>query len=445
MTQKITSWGRAHKYEHDVKPINSAADIKGYMKSLSDGRELGLAYGKGRSYGDSNLNEDGLLMGTGRVDAFLEADWEAGVVKVQSGVTLDTLLQVCVPKGWFLPVTPGTKFVTLGGALANNVHGKNHHKVGSIGNFVKSFALHRSDRKTNPVVCTPQKNKKLFELTIGGLGLSGIIEWVEIQLKQIKSAYLYVENKPYQSLGEFFELSQDSQDWDYTVAWVDCFAKGDKLGRGIFTRGRFQDAGALETHPSESKLSWPFVTPSFLLNKPAIKVFNWLYRHRSGAKFCGISHYDPFFYPLDSIANWNRLYGEKGFYQHQCIIDLSGAETAVTEMLQTIESSGQGSFLAVLKLHGPETSPGILSFCTEGLSLALDFPNREAKTLELLSRLDDIVQKYGGRLYPAKDGHMSAQLFQAAYPDWEYVEKSRDPNLSSSFWRRVTQPIKAQS
>jgi len=445
MSHKISSWGRAHTYEHDVRPINSAAEIKDFISSLSEDDGVGLVYGNGRSYGDSNLNEDGLLLGTGRVDAFLEADWDTGIVKVQSGVTMDVLLQVCVPKGWFLPVTPGTKFITIGGAVANNVHGKNHHKVGSFGNFIKSFALHRSDRKTNPVICTPKKNKKLFELTIGGLGLSGIIEWVEIQLKPIASSYLYVENKPYASLREFFELSQDSEDWDYTVAWVDCFAKGDKLGRGIFTRGRFQDAGALKTHPAEPKLTWPFVTPSFLLNKPVIKIFNWLYRNRPGAKFCGMSHYDPFFYPLDSIANWNKLYGKKGFFQHQCIIGLDDAETAVTEMLQTIEASGQGSFLAVLKLHGPETSPGILSFCTEGLSLALDFPNRGTKTLALLSALDGIVQTYGGRLYPAKDGHMSPELFQTAYPDWDYLEKARDPKLSSSFWRRVTQPIKEQT
>ncbi len=441
MSRKITSWGRAHAFEHELSCASSPPDIKAALTDKLADSSL-LAHGMGRSYGDSNLNEDGRLLHTPRLKAFIEADWERGIIRAQAGLTLDELLQVCVPKGWFLPVTPGSKFVTLGGAVANNVHGKNHHKVGSIGNFVSSFALHRSDRKTNPVICTPVKNKKLFELTVGGLGLSGIIEWVELQLKPISSAYVYVENIPYDSLSDFFKLSEDSQDWDYTVAWIDCFAKGKKLGRGIFTRGKFSTAGALDTHPLEPKLGWPFVTPSLFLNKLSIKTFNWLYRHRPGAKYCGYTHYDPFFYPLDSISNWNRLYGKKGFFQHQCIISLDHAEVAITEMLEAIEKSGQGSFLAVLKVHGPETSPGLLSFCREGLSLALDFPNRGAKTQNLFSELDQIVQNYAGCLYPAKDGHMLPGLFQSAYPEWEQVENARDPKLSSSFWRRVTQKSK---
>ncbi|MGJ8560371.1 MAG: FAD-binding oxidoreductase [Litorimonas sp.] len=413
--------------------------MKTQLAALKEAETPFLPFGMGRSYGDSNLNENGILLKTPSAKSFLEANWESGVVKVQAGLTLDELLQVSVPKGWFLPVTPGSKFVTFGGAVANNVHGKNHHKVGSFGNFITSFALHRTDRNTNPIICTPIKNKAFFQTTIGGLGLTGIIEWVEIQLKPIESAYLEVENIPYNSLSEFFKLSRDSEDWDYTVAWVDCFSRGKKLGRGVFSRANFATAGALTAHPPEPRHTWPFVTPAFLLNKTFIKMFNWLYRKRPGARYKGYQHYDPFFYPLDGIAHWNRLYGKKGFFQHQSIINLEDAEEAVTKMLKIIERSGQGSFLAVLKLHGPETSPGVLSFCTEGLSLALDFPNKGKKTQSLLSQLDDIVAEYSGRLYPAKDAHMSAKLFQSSYPVWADVEAKRDPNISSSFWRRVTQ------
>lgn len=441
MSRRLKSWGRVHNYNHDVVSVKSGGELHVKISNNNSKKTL-LAYGMGRSYGDSNLNADGVLIHMTRLKKFLEADWETGIIKVQAGLTLDELLQVAVPKGWFLPVTPGSKFVTIGGALANNVHGKNHHKAGSFGNFVKSFALHRSDRPSNPIICAAKKNTELFDLTIGGLGLSGIIEWVEFQLKPIESAYLFVENIPYNSMNEFFELSKNSENWDYTVAWVDCFAKGDKLGRGVFSRARFTNQGALDTHRSTPKLTWPFVTPAFLLNKTTIKIFNWIYRKRPGANYIGYVHYDPFFYPLDSISNWNRLYGKKGFFQHQSIINPDDSKAAVTEMLQVIEASGQGSFLAVMKLHGPETSPGLLSFCTEGLSLALDFPNKGKKTHDLLTRLDDVVEKYSGRLYPAKDGHMSPELFKSAYNNWEVVEKNRDPNLSSSFWRRVTQTSK---
>lgn len=437
-SRKIKSWGRVEGYSHEIVSVANRADVKDNF-SRNDTDSSALAFGMGRSYGDSNLNENGTLIKTTRMKSFLSADWDTGVIKAQAGLTLDELLQVAVPKGWFLPVTPGSKFVTLGGALANNVHGKNHHKVGSFGNYVKSFALHRTDRKIGPIICTAKKNVKLFNVTIGGLGLSGLIEWVEIQLKPIESAYLKVENIPYSSIDDFFKLSEDSNNWEYTVAWIDCFAKGKELGRGIFSRANFSDQGALDTHEPTPKLRWPFVTPAFLLNKSSIKVFNWLYRIRPGARYVGYTHYDPFFYPLDGISEWNKLYGKKGFFQHQCLIPPDSGKAAIIELLQAIEASGQGSFLAVLKVHGPETSPGSLSFCMEGLSLALDFANKGRKTRDLLRQLDEIVEKYSGRLYPAKDGHMSAELFKLSYPMWKEIERNRDPKLSSSFWRRVTQ------
>ena len=438
MTEKKLSWGRRFSYNHAlVLPSErQAVDLPKIAKSSDNGSIL--AYGLGRSYGDSNLNENGALIVTTRLNKFISADWHKGTVKVEAGVSLDEILQVSVPKGWFLPVTPGTKFVTVGGAVANDVHGKNHHNAGSFGNFVKSFALRRSDTGENPVICSPRKNKKLFRLTLGGLGLTGLIEWVEIQLKPVNSSFLYVENMPFNNFTEFLKISAGSADWEYSVAWVDCFAKGGNTGRGIFSRGRFVKDGALEVHKPEPRLKWPIVTPGFLLNKFSIKAFNFAYRKRPGARFKGYMHYDPFFFPLDRILNWNKIYGRKGFYQHQCLIGLDSAEEGIREILEEIERTGQGSFLAVLKVHGAKSSGGKLSFCHEGVSLALDFPNKGRSTLDLLARLDSIVVKHSGRLYPAKDGHMSGEVFQASFPNWKDLEKIRDPMFSSSFWRRVT-------
>jgi L-gulonolactone oxidase len=390
----------------------------------------------GRSYGDTNLSDGDALLVTTGADRIVSADWSKGVIRAQAGLSLDSLLQICVPKGWFLPVTPGSKFVTLGGAVANDVHGKNHHISGSFGAYVKALCLKRSD-KPDPIICTPKKNRKLFFATIGGLGLTGIIQWIEISLKPIGSAFLNVENIPFSNLDGFFELTAQSQSWEYNVAWVDCFAKGRKLGRGIFSRANFKDDGALLAHNGDQKLDWKIQTPRWFLNKFTIKQFNRLYRWRPGARFKGVAHYDPFFYPLDSIANWNRLYGKKGFFQHQCLIPHENAEAAVTQLLELIEQSGQGSFLAVLKSHGPETSGGFMSFCGEGISLALDFPNKGKKTYLLLENLDKIVAEFGGRLYPAKDGRMSSEFFRQTYPQWTELERLRDPRLMSAFWARI--------
>lgn len=396
-----------------------------------------IARGLGRSYGDVALNEGGVLLSTPGRDRFLDADWQTGRVKASAGLSLDELLRVSVPKGWFVPVTPGTKFVTLGGAVANDVHGKNHHVAGSFGAHVTALELLRSNGER--LVCSHGENSDLFALTIGGLGLTGLIDWIEFQMKPIHSSNLHVENLPFARLDAFFELSEDSRDWPYTVAWVDCMAGGNSLGRGIFSRAREAEDGELIAHTPKAGLKWPVTTPGFLLNRLSISSFNWLYRHRPAAGFKGIQPYNPFFYPLDGIREWNRLYGHKGFFQHQCLLPPETGRAGLGEMLETIQRAGQGSFLAVLKVHGPEPSPGVMSFCREGVSLALDFANRGKKTLKLLARLDEIVASHNGRLYPAKDGHMSPETFQTAYPRWRELEAARDPNFSSSFWRRVTE------
>jgi len=391
----------------------------------------------GRSYGDVALNDHGRIIRTRHLDRLISADWESGVLRAEAGLSLDKLLRLTVPRGWFLPVTPGTKFVSLGGAVANDVHGKNHHQVGSFGAHIRKLGLVRSNGES--LVLSPRENSDLFELTIGGLGLTGFIDWVEIQLVPITSPMMLVETLPFSNLDAFFELSADSTAWPFTVAWLDCFARGRALGRGLFTRGRHDSEPAtLTVHASTARWNLPVDMPAFVLNKTTISAFNTLYRHRPAARLKGKQPYDPFFYPLDGIANWNRLYGVKGFFQHQSIIPKDAAPAGVRALLEAIGRAGQGSFLAVLKAHGPETSPGRMSFCLEGTSLALDFPNRGAKTHALLQQLDSLVLAHGGRIYAAKDGHMRAKTFQTGYPQWRQLEEARDPALTSGFWQRVT-------
>lgn len=430
----VESWGRAFGYDCTVDEPDRLSGVN-LVASSSRGTAI---HGCGRSYGDVALNDGGRILRTRHLDRFISADWETGVIRAEAGMSLGELLAVAVPKGWFLPVTPGSKFVSLGGAVANDVHGKNHHKVGSFGAFVTDLGLLRSDSGRHTL--SKNNNPDLFSLTIGGLGLTGFIEWVGLQLVPIVSPMMDVENIPFANLSEFFDLSGQSEEWPFAVAWIDCFAKGDGLGRGIFTRGRHSTRPAkLVAHPEKPGLSWPGETPGWVLNKFSIKAFNALYRRRSGARFCGQQHYNSFFYPLDGIAGWNKLYGPRGFYQHQSIIPPEAAQEGVTEQLRAIEAAGQGSFLVVLKSYGSETSSGVMSFGREGVSLALDFANRGARTQRLLRRLDDIALAAGGRMYPAKDGHMLPKTYQTSYPAWQDLEAARDPALMSSFWRRVTE------
>ena len=435
MDELVLSWGRAHRFAQDSVRL-SPGDVAGQVNSAWADANSTLARGLGRSYGDVALNEGGTLLETPRANSFLSADWSSGIIRAEAGLSSDELLRVSVPKGWFLPVTPGTKFVTLGGAVANDVHGKNHHHAGSFGNYIRRIGLLRSD--SGYCECSPQLNPELFALTVGGLGLTGFILWVELQMMPVVSAYLDVENLACGSLEAFFELSDDSKGWPYTVMWVDCLASGRQLGRGVFSRGRLSTDGRLDVH-SEKAVRWPVTTPAWLLNRATLGAFNTLYRYRPAASYRGSMHYDPFFFPLDKIHGWNKLYGTNGFYQHQSLIPMETARAGVHALLERIAASGEGSFLSVLKVHGKETSPGVMSFCREGASLALDFANKGERTLALLADLDKITRNHGGRLYPAKDGHMSSDFFQESYPDWHKLEAARDPRISSSFWRRVTQ------
>jgi FAD/FMN-containing dehydrogenase len=391
-----------------------------------------LAFGNGRSYGDLCQAASGHVLDMRGLDRFIAADWEKGVVTAEAGVTLGQILDLALPRGWFLPVTPGTKFVTLGGAVANDVHGKNHHVRGTFGLHVKRFGLIRSDRGS--LICSMKDNADLFAATVGGLGLTGIISWVELQLMPVKSAMIDEVSVKFGNIADFFALSREcNASHEYTVAWIDCTA----AGRGLFSAGNYAQGGDLKAPFRRSK-SMPFTPPFSLVNRHSVRMFNHIYYGRQRQeRVTRTTGYDEFLYPLDNVRNWNRIYGPSGFQQYQCIVPHVQAEAAMAELLKVIQNSKTGSFLAVLKQYGDMKSPGLLSFPLAGTSLAIDFPQHESLNT-LFARMDAIVREAGGRLYPAKDAHMTAADFQQFYPEWRRLDSLRDPALASRFWNRVT-------
>lgn len=427
------SWGRFPAVEQKFTALNWR-----HSKLPKPDGSL-LPYGKGRSYGDSCLNDGNYLIRTNALNKFIAFDRGNGKLKCEAGVSLAEILDLVVPYGWFLPVTPGTKYVTVGGAIANDVHGKNHHLTGTFGCHVTQFELLRSDG--GRLQCSPKKNSEWYAATIGGLGLTGVITWAEIQLKKINNPFIAVEELRYENVDEFRQLVQDSESWEYTVAWVDAIATGKNLGRGLFIRG--EHAGAAIQRPvpalSQRKLAMPFPLPNFALNGMTVNAFNHLYYWKGISRTRHfLSHYDPFFYPLDAILQWNKIYGNRGFFQYQCVVPNSDNFAAMLEVMKCIANAKAGSFLTVLKEFGDVLSPGMLSFPCKGTTFALDFPNKGEKTLKLMNELDAVVRAAGGKVYPAKDARMSPESFQTYYPNWREFETFIDPAFSSSFWRRVT-------
>jgi FAD/FMN-containing dehydrogenase len=434
------SWGRVSHPHQTVGRPAFAADTAGLLQALGP---TVLPYGNGRSYGDSCLNGGGALVDTRQLDRFVDLDRETGVLEMEAGVSFATILQHLTQRAepertWFLPVSPGTKFVTVGGAIANDVHGKNHATAGCFGNHVLSLRLQRSDGSV--LTCSPWENAVLFNATVGGLGLTGMILSAVIQLKRVPSLWLEVEEIRFDDLPAFDRLSVESAGWDYTVAWTDCLQRGAALGRGIFTRARHaRRAGPPPVPVSRPRRRMPVDLPGWALNGLSVAAFNALYWRRAPREPARrVRSYEPVFYPLDAIGDWNRIYGRRGFHQYQCVVPADVAGEAVAALLRTIAGVRQGSFLAVLKKLGSVASPGMLSFPMSGTTLALDFSNKGPATYDLLNRLDRITNDAGGRIYPAKDGRVSARDFQRGYPRWQEFARHVDPRFSSDFWRRVS-------
>lgn len=437
MNKTTLSWGRYPATQQDLHPCVWRSDLSNKISDLQHEYGTTLPFGNGRSYGDSCYADSGHALHTKTLNRFIMVDWTLGVLRAEAGVTLSEILELSIPRGWFLPVTPGTQFVTLGGAIANDVHGKNHHVRGTFGNHVRCFSLRRSNEPA--MLCSLEDNSSYFAATIGGLGLTGVIEWAEIALMPIQSSQIDTTSIRFDRLTDFFTLAKDLDSrHEYGVAWIDCLATGSRAGRGIFIAANHAQEGALKTN-LKNHLSIPVIPRFSIINGLTTRLFNTLNWHLQSAQTKNKSiNFEPYFYPLDRVLQWNRLYGRKGFQQFQCVIPEHAAEPALAEILVTIAKSKQASFLAVLKRCGDMTSPGLLSFPMSGTSLAIDFPNSQNLTQTLLPKLDAIVRASRGRLYPAKDAHMTGEDFRNAYPAWTEVEKLRDPALNSQFWKRVT-------
>jgi FAD/FMN-containing dehydrogenase len=394
-----------------------------------------LPYGNGRSYGDTCLTSRGVHADMRAMNRIIDLDLEQGIVTAEPGVMLGDLIAQLRGTGWFPPVVPGTQFITLGGALANDIHGKNHHGAGTFGCHVSSFRLLRSDGKTFD--CSPAAHSDLYAATIGGLGLTGIVTQLRLKLMRAPAHDISALTIPFAGLGGYFDLSDsEAEGSPYAVAWIDQLATGRKAGRGLMMLGRHADNDA----PLRRKLplTVPFQPPIALINPLSLRAFNTAY-FAAGARKRGWTRVpsQSFFFPLDAVGHWNRLYGPRGLFQHQSVIPLSAAREVISRMLAATRAAGEASFLTVLKKFGALRSPGLMSFPREGHTLTLDFPNRGSRTLALLERLDAMVVEAGGAVNPYKDARMSLATFKACFPQWEALETLRDPAILSDFWTRT--------
>jgi FAD/FMN-containing dehydrogenase len=426
------SWGRLPfpPPAHVVRPFSRSQPLK-----LRDGLTY-LPAGNGRSYGDACLNPAQGVIDARGLDRFIAWDPDAGRLTCEAGVLLADIVRLVLPQGWFLPVVPGTQFVTVGGAIANDVHGKNHHVDGCFGHHVESFELMRSDGSRLRV--DRMDPAYWFAATIGGLGLTGLIVAATLKLKRVRGPMIAQTLRRFRTLDEFFDVdAQLRSQHDYTVAWIDCVAPAQQRGRGLYMAGNFAE-GHAPSRPAGSGLRVPFDPPVSLVGSASLRAFNFAYFHLPRA--AGVHLVDPqkFFFPLDRVNEWNRIYGPRGFFQFQCVLPPVTMREALRELLDLIARRGAGSFLVVLKTFGDRPSEGVLSFARPGATLALDFPDRGDKTRLLFADMEAAALSAGGALYPAKDALMSPQAFDASYPRWREMKAFIDPAFSSSFWRRVT-------
>jgi len=430
---KISGWGNYPKVEAENFSFDYHKDLIQKIKPLP---KL-IARGNGRSYGDSSLA--GNVVSSLNYNRFLAYDQINGIIKCEAGVMLSDVLDLVIPDGWFLPVTPGTKFITVGGAVASDVHGKNHHKEGSFSKHTLNITILCADGSV--LNCSKSENKELFEATCGGLGLTGVILQVEFQLKKIESSYIKQRQVKAKNLDEIFELFESNENITYSMAWIDCLKGGKGFGRSIMMAGEHAKLDELskkqQANPliptNQTPFKIPFNFPSFVLNKLTIKAFNMLYYHKNLKKdFESIIPYNPFFYPLDAILHWNRMYGKKGFVQYQFVLPMETSKKGLIRILKRIREKGLGSFLAVLKLFGEQND--LISFPMRGYTLALDFPVRPG-LFKFLDELDKIVHDHGGRIYLSKDARMRQQFLNDSYPGLEKfsaIVKKYNPDFKFS-------------
>ncbi len=414
MKKEIANWGNYPVMESDERLFSFTEDARGIIAKEGSF----IPRGNGRCYGDASLGTT--TVSTLKYDKILSFDTVNGLFECQAGLTLDRILEVIVPKGWFLPVTPGTKFITVGGAVGSDVHGKNHHVDGSFSNHIKEMDVMLGTGEL--ITCAASgPYADLFWATCGGMGLTGLITRVVFDLKRIETAYIKQRQLKARNLEEVIRLFEEYSHYTYSMAWIDCLKKGEHFGRSILIVGEH----ALETElsprqlekkldlPKKKQLTFPFNLPSWVLNTFTVKAFNFLYYNKNiRREINNVVPYEPFFYPLDAIHLWNRGYGKKGFVQYQFVLPLESKQGLI-DILTRISDEGLGSFLAVLKVFGKQDD--LISFPMQGYTLALDFPVRRG-LFEFLDELDQVVLSFGGRLYMSKDARMKPEILRAGYP-----------------------------
>lgn len=435
------SFGLATPPAREVISADEAVDLLVSGKARAGSL---LAYGNGRSYGDSCQNDGGAVVDMRSRKRILSFDAERGVIEAEAGTLLCDVIAHVAPFGYFPAVVPGTQFVTLGGAIANDVHGKNHHRRGTFGAHVEAISLLRSDGKVHR--CSMVDDCRLFRATIGGMGLTGLILSASIRLLRVPSLDVDESVTPFRDLQEYFDLAEQADlANEYAVAWIDQLAGGRGAGRGLLIAGNHSALGARAGSRAGSRLTVPFQPPVTLLNRPFLKIFNAAYRWRKGStRQTRGTPYQGFFFPLDGIGDWNRLYGPHGLFQHQSVIPFEAARSGVPALLAATRQAGQGSFLTVLKRFGAARSPAVLSFPRAGYTLTLDFPNHGERTLALLAELDAVTVAHGGAVNPYKDARMAPETFSASFPEWSRLEMLRDPAFMSSFWARTARRLAAR-
>ncbi|MBZ9708516.1 FAD-binding oxidoreductase [Mesorhizobium sp. ESP7-2] len=434
MAERFQSFGRA------TPPAARAIHADDAIALLKGGQARQaslLAYGNGRSYGDSCQNQAGTVIDMRPLNRIRGFNAESGLLEADAGVLLADVIAHAAPHGFFPAVVPGTQFVTLGGAIANDVHGKNHHRRGTFGCHVESFTLLRSDGRS--YCCSATDNPRLFWATMGGMGLTGLILSASIRLMRVPSLDIMEKTTRFRDLGEYFDFAEAAdQANEYAVAWIDQLAGGRSSGRGLLFTGNHAEHGSHAAARASGKFSVPFQPPFNVLGRPFLTAFNAAYRWKKGrAAVPRQVEYQGFFFPLDGVRDWNRIYGPKGLFQHQSVVPEEAARTIVPALLAAARQAGQGSFLTVLKRFGAVSSPALLSFPRPGYTLTLDFPNKGAATLALLGELDRMTIAAGGAVNPYKDARMGAATFAASFADWPRLEELRDPAFMSDFWART--------
>lgn len=426
------SWGRTVRAERAATPLAS-------MNAAAFSRhDSWLPFGNGRSYGDSCHNDRGMLIDCRGANRILGFDEATATLTCEPGLLLSDILAFAIPRGYFLPVTPGTRYVSVAGAIANDVHGKNHHRRGTFGMHLASLKLMRSDGQV--LTCSPDDNTDLFAATVGGMGLTGLIIEASIRLIKVDSPDIRQRSFRFDRLDDYFAHFQAFDEaHEYAVAWIDQLATGRQFGRGILMGGDHAEASPTKAGPpKDPRLSVPFTPPVNLINSVSLRVFNELYfRRQKAGEHTQTVPWAGYFYPLDAIGNWNRLYGPRGLYQHQSVYPEEQGQETTVRLMECAQRHGHASFLTVLKRFGKAQSPGLLSFPKPGFTLTLDFANQGPRTLKLLDALDEIVIVAGGAVNPYKDGRMSSETFAASFPGWPALEAMRDPGMMSDFWRRT--------